>query len=99
MNLTSYDRDKIDSSDDLIFYQNPRYVNHLSVSFRDRLTNLYSKYLCSHFVILDLMSSWVSHLPDDIQYKKVIGHGLNESELKANKRLDKFWIQNYLSFD
>ena len=94
MRLSIEDREKIDITDDQIFYQQPRYVHHLSVSFRDRLTNLYSKYLCSHHVILDLMSSWLSHLPTDSKYKKVIGHGMNESELSANKRLDSFWVQN-----
>ena len=94
MKLTREERDKIDDSDDQIFYQNPRYVNHLSFSFRNRLTNLYSKYLYSNNVILDLMSSWVSHLPTNTKYKKIIGHGMNESELRANKRLDSFWVQN-----
>ena len=45
-------------------------------------------------MILDLMSSWVSHLPPNIRFKKVIGHGMNEAELISNKRLDRFWIQN-----
>ena len=94
MKLSSFDRDKIDISDDLIFYQHPRYVQHLSDSFRERLTNLYSEYICNKFVILDLMSSWVSHLPTNKKYKRIIGHGMNESELKANKRLDSFWVQN-----
>tara|TARA_Y100001968_G_scaffold196612_1_gene180349 strand:+ start:3942 stop:4430 length:489 start_codon:yes stop_codon:yes gene_type:complete len=40
------------------------------------------------------MSSWVSHLPSNIKYKKVIGHGMNEAELSSNERLDNFWIQN-----
>ena len=94
MKLTNNDRSKIDVSDDQIFYQQPRYVNHLSESFRTRLTNLYKKYLFKHHVILDLMSSWVSHLPSNIRYKKVIGHGMNESELGSNKRLDSYWVQN-----
>ena len=94
MKLSLYDRVKIDHSDDENFYQIPRYVNHLSDSFRERLTNLYSEYLCSHHIILDLMSSWVSHLPTNIRYKKVIGHGMNEAELSSNKRLDSFWVQN-----
>ena len=94
MNLTSYDRTKIDVSDDNIFYQSPRFVHHLSKSFRNRLTDLYCEYLCDHHIILDLMSSWVSHLPTNTRYKKVIGHGMNESELSSNKRLDSFWIQN-----
>jgi len=94
MKLSINDRDKIDISDDQIFYQQPRYVHHLSDSFRTRLTNLYSEYLCNHYVILDLMSSWVSHLPSKIRYKKVIGHGMNEAELSSNERLDRFWLQN-----
>ncbi len=94
MKLSIYDREKIDMSDDQIFYQQPRYVHHLSETFRTRLTSLYSEYLLEHHVILDLMSSWVSHLPKNISYKKVIGHGLNEAELSSNTRLDRFWIQN-----
>ena len=94
MQLTSIDRDKTDISDDQIFYQNPRYCYHLSESFRKRLTNLYKEYICDHHIILDLMSSWVSHLPSYIQYKKIIGHGLNEAELASNERLDRFWVQN-----
>ena len=94
MKLTPFDREKIDIDDDEIFYQYPRIVNHLSLSFRNRLTCLYSEYLYTHHVILDLMSSWVSHLPTNTRYKKIIGHGLNKSELESNKRLDKFWIQN-----
>ena len=94
MKLSREDRDKIDTTDDQIFYEKPRYVNHLSSSFRHRLTNLYSKYLSEHNVILDLMSSWVSHLPIETKYKKIIGHGMNQAELSYNKRLDSFWIQN-----
>ena len=94
MKLSINEREKIDNSDDQIFYQQPRYVHHLSNSFRTRLTAIYSEYLLSHHVILDLMSSWVSHLPTMMRYKKVIGHGMNEDELNSNKRLDKFWVQN-----
>ncbi len=94
MKLSISDREKLDIADDKIFYQQPRYVHHLSASFRTRLTKLYSEYLLNHHVILDLMSSWVSHLPSNIRYKKVIGHGMNEAELGSNKRLDKFWVQN-----
>ena len=28
------------------------------------------------------MSSWNSHLPEEIKYRKVIGHGLNKEELE-----------------
>tara|TARA_B100000700_G_scaffold189477_1_gene208762 strand:+ start:501 stop:1151 length:651 start_codon:yes stop_codon:yes gene_type:complete len=94
MKLSENDRDKLDFSDDRIFYQQPRYVHHLSNPYRERLTQLYSNYLCEHHVILDLMSSWVSHLPSNVKYKRIIGHGMNESELNSNTRLDSFWVQN-----
>ena len=94
MKLSTYDRNKSDISDDEIFYQQPRFVHHLSDSFRNRLTSLYSEYLLNHYIILDLMSSWVSHLPSNISYKKVIGHGMNEAELSSNERLDRFFLQN-----
>ena len=94
MKLSTYDRNKSDISDDEIFYQQPRFVHHLSDSFRTRLTNLYSEYLLKHYIILDLMSSWVSHLPPNIRYKKVIGHGMNQAELSSNERLDSFFVQN-----
>ena len=94
MKLSTYDRTKSDIFDDEIFYQQPRFVHHLSDSFRNRLTSLYSEYLLTHHIILDLMSSWVSHLPSNISYKKVIGHGMNEAELSSNERLDKFFVQN-----
>ena len=94
MKLSTYDRTKSDICDDEIFYQQPRLVHHLSDSFRNRLTSLYSEYLLNHYIILDLMSSWVSHLPSNISYKKVIGHGMNEAELSSNERLDRFFVQN-----
>ena len=94
MKLSTYDRSKSDISDDVIFYQQPRFVHHLSDSFRNRLTSLYSEYLLNHHIILDLMSSWVSHLPSNISFKKVIGHGMNEAELSSNERLDRFFVQN-----
>ena len=94
MKLSTYDRTKSDIFDDEIFYQQPRFVQHLSASFRNRLTSLYSEYLLNHHIILDLMSSWVSHLPSNISYKKVIGHGMNEAELSSNERLDRFFVQN-----
>lgn len=44
--------------------------------------------------ILDLCTNWDSHLPNDVQYKFVEGHGMNEGELKANWRLDSSFTQD-----
>ena len=44
--------------------------------------------------VLDLMSSWVSHLPKDKSYSRVVGHGLNAEELAKNRQLDTFFVRN-----
>lgn len=92
--LSDADRDKLDRADDALFYAEPRFVHHLDASFRARLTRLYRERIPRGAVVLDLMSSWVSHLPEDLSYQEVIGHGLNAEELAANPRLDRHWVQN-----
>jgi len=92
--LSENERYKLDGSDDALFYSDPRFVQHLDEAFRDRLTRLYRERIPSCAVVLDLMSSWVSHLPDEQRYEQVIGHGLNAQELQANPRLDRHWVQN-----
>ncbi len=92
--LSDDQRKKEDNSDDSFFYSEPRLVNHLDQSFRRRLTNLYRERIEEDSIILDLMSSWTSHLPDEVVYKRVIGHGLNKIELECNKRLDSHWVQD-----
>lgn len=92
--LSPAERFKLDDADDALFYAEPRFVQHLDGAFRSRLTRLYRQCIPPCAVVLDLMSSWVSHLPEDIAYEEVIGHGLNAQELRANPRLNRFWIQN-----
>ncbi len=92
--LTQAHRTKLDGADDALFYAEPRFVHHLDGAFRQRLTALYRQRIPSCAVVLDLMSSWVSHLPDEVTYEQVIGHGLNAEELRANDRLDRHWVQN-----
>ncbi|MCA1554385.1 MAG: methyltransferase domain-containing protein, partial [Chloroflexi bacterium] len=58
------------------------------------VTQLYREYFPSRGVILDLMSSWVSHLPEDVQFSRVVGLGLNREELEANARLDSYVVQD-----
>ena len=92
--LKEAQRRKWDASDDALFYAEPRFVHHLDGAFRQRLTQLYRERIPAQAVVLDLMSSWVSHLPEEVAYAQVIGHGLNEKELAANPRLQRHWLQN-----
>lgn len=92
--LAENERRKLDPRDDALFYAEPRFVHHLDAAFRDRLTSLYRERIPPDATVLDLMSSWVSHLPEDIPYPTVLGHGLNARELEANPRLHHHWVQN-----
>jgi hypothetical protein len=85
---------KQDSGDDLAFYAPPRLVTHIDPDAVAALTAYYRTVLPANGVLLDLMSSWVSHLPDDLSAAAVIGHGMNVEELTANPRLTRWFVQN-----
>jgi SAM-dependent methyltransferase len=85
---------KIDTEEDEIFYEPPRLVYHIDEAAVAALTQFYRRALPADRVLLDLMSSWVSHLPPEIDYAEVIGHGMNATELAANPRLNRWFIQN-----
>ena len=85
---------KQDSGDDLAFYAPPRLVAHIDEGDTAALTEFYRTALPVGGRVLDLMSSWVSHLPDDRVYSEVVGHGMNAEELAANPRLDRWFVQN-----
>ncbi|MEM8828264.1 MAG: methyltransferase domain-containing protein [Cyanobacteria bacterium P01_G01_bin.19] len=87
-------RTKLDNTNDLNFYDYPRFVTHVDDSFIDRLTELYRDRIPPNSRVLDLMSSWVSHLPQDVKYDRVVGHGMNEEELAKNPQLDHYFVQN-----
>src|ERR1700684_345516 len=54
---------RIDEEDDEAFYQPARLVTHIDDNAVRVLTGLYREILPAGGVLLDLMSSWVSHLP------------------------------------
>jgi SAM-dependent methyltransferase len=85
---------KQDTDDDALFYVEPRLKTHIDDAAIARLTDFYRQALPAGGVLLDLMSSWVSHLPAEIRYGQVIGHGMNQAELDANPRLDRRFIQD-----
>jgi SAM-dependent methyltransferase len=87
-------RTKLDESDDALFYDYPRFVTHVDDGFIQQLTDLYRERLQPQTRILDLMSSWVSHLPEDVEFSHVEGHGLNAEELAKNPRLTHYFVQN-----
>ena len=94
MLLNPTQRQKLDGGNDRQFYDTPRFVTHVDTGFIDRLTNLYRERLVPNTRIFDMMSSWVSHLPDEMAFEYVQGHGLNGEELAKNPRFDNYFVQN-----
>ncbi|MCG9891693.1 MAG: methyltransferase domain-containing protein [Thermosynechococcaceae cyanobacterium MS004] len=94
MPLLPEHRSKIDDENDLLFYSVPRIVTHVDAGFIETLTQLYRDHLQPQTRILDLMSSWVSHLPPELEFEHVEGHGMNAEELAKNPRLDHYFVQN-----
>ena len=85
---------KQDSGDDLDFYVPVRLVTHIDLPATLALTAFYRAILPSGGILLDLMSSWVSHLPPEMVFAEVIGQGMNAVELRTNPRLGRSFVQN-----
>jgi len=86
--------DRIDENSDALFYQAPRLVTHIDPATIECLTEFYREQLPAETALLDLMSSWVSHLPSEVSYRCVVGLGMNAGELAANPRLDEWVIHD-----
>ena len=85
---------KRDPSPDPLFYAEPRFVTHIDDRAIRAVTALYRDAFAPGDRLLDLMSSWVSHLPGDVAYGEVTGVGLNRAELDANPRLARRIVQD-----
>ena len=95
--LAKKDLSRKDESNDAIFYAHPRLVHHVDTAARAALQLYYQEQIAptnSMTALLDICSSWTSHLSTDIQHATIVGVGMNEMELKSNPVLDKYIIQD-----
>ena len=88
---------RADEGGDGGFYELPRFVTHIDDATIAALVVVYGELLPAGADVLDLMSSWVSHLPDTA-FGRVSGLGMNAAELEANPRLDD-WVVHDLNRD
>ena len=86
--------ERIDSSDDTLFYGEPRLVKHIDEPACAALALFFRVALPKGGAILDLMSSCVSHLPPDVDYSRVCGLGMNQVELEANPQLSDHLVHD-----
>ena len=80
---------KEDETDDSLFYAQPRLVVHVDDFATEAIARYFERVLPQDGVILDLMSSWRSHIPDKLPRKKLVGLGLNAIEMAENPALDQ----------
>jgi len=78
-----------DESDDAVFYGVPRLVTHVDDATIAALTTVYRELIAPGSRVLDLLSSWVSHLPAEVAFAWVAGQGMNAFELENNPRLNE----------
>ncbi len=83
-----------DESRDTIFYEQPRMVQHIDDTAIAGISWYYGQHLTPDMKVLDLMSSWQSHIPAEIPLKQLTGLGLNEAELRENPALTDYRVHD-----
>ncbi len=84
-----------DETDDALFYQRDRFVSHLDTLALSTIEDLIGRLVIEEKpVLLDLMASWDSHIPNSVRPARVVGLGLNENELSRNKALSEHAIHD-----
>jgi SAM-dependent methyltransferase len=83
-----------DEQPDALFYKKPRFTKHLDDTAIEIVRSTYGRFLADGMRVLDLMSSWQSHIPLSLHLDKVVGLGLNEKELRKNPQLSDFVVHD-----
>ena len=97
--LTSAHLKRVDESVDTMFYAQPRLVHHIDEQAIATLQRHYRETLPKGGAVLDLMSSWTSHLAkgsgqskEDGWFSRVSALGMNAAELEHNPALHDFHV-------
>jgi len=83
-----------DPSPDALFYAEPRLVTHIDDHAIAAATAIYAKLLPPRAAILDLMSSYRSHMPPELAWTRLAGLGMNEVELRENPQLTDYVVHD-----
>ena len=93
-NFAPQDFTRQDESDDSNFYVASRMVVHIDDTAIAAVTDAIRRHVPAGVHVLDIMSSYRSHLPENVHYQEVVGLGMNEAELRANTQLTRFVVHN-----
>lgn len=85
---------RLDESEDELFYTTARFVVHIDDGAIAKVGEIYGRVLPHGGAILDLMSSWRTHLPSQLRPNRVVGVGLNRAEMEDNPQLTEAVLHN-----
>lgn len=91
---TPQDFRRQDESLDTEWYSQPRFVQHIDDGAISALKDYYTTIIRPNHTVLDICSSWVSHLHPNLKPTSMVGIGMNISELQQNKHLTKFIVKD-----
>lgn len=84
-----------DEQPDVVFYDEPRFVTHIDDGAIGSITDYYASTMPpAGAAVLDLCSSWISHLPAAHEFSRVAVLGMNEAELARNGRATERTVQD-----
>ncbi len=86
--------ERLDENDDALFYTLPRKLVHIDDGAIAAAGQCIAWTFAPGGVLLDLMSSWRTHLPEGFVKQKCIGLGLNAEEMADNPDLDEYIVHN-----
>jgi len=75
-----------DENEDAVFYDRARLINHIDDTAIGLVSQLYGRLIKPGSDVLDLMGSWTSHLPPELELNGLTVLGMNAEELQANPR-------------
>ena len=78
---------RINEYADAGFYIEPRLVTHIDDRAISVISDVYGQTLNNGMKVLDLMSSWRSHVPQNLKLESLVGLGLNREEMLQNPQL------------
>jgi SAM-dependent methyltransferase len=83
-----------DELPDTQFYEQARLLVHIDEYAIEAARRLYGEELPSGGAILDLMSSYRSHMPPELAWTRLCGLGMNAEELRTNDQLTDFVVHD-----
>ncbi len=83
-----------DESPDASFYVSPRLLVHIDDHAIEAARRTYAEILPHDGALLDLMSSYRSHMPPELAWTRLCGLGMNEVELRENDQLTDYVVHD-----